>query len=477
MPGVGKGEANPLSASEKKKGKSKGPLLLAAAALLLAGGAGLWYYLSQIRGADPLEGYRTAIAENGDVSRTITGEGSVEERETLALFVRSAQKVASIPVKEWDTVTEGQVLVVYDIQEDRAELERQLTEARLYLQNARLSLENIARAPAGNTLLSYESEVTAAQKAVDDARLELQSLESQIAQQRLRTENLRRVSEAYRDDYEDDIITKSDYDTARTNYRVAEAALEELYTQEEAAQQTLALRERQLEDANKKLQNAQDPLSDPATASRYQIQQNLVEIHQLTVSRLEEDLEKLTEATVSPIDGFVTAITAQEGGTVSAYTPVVELADLAKPVIRFEAGEYDAPQIALGQKALVAFGGLEERFAGRVTKLGARAVKKEDSGDDEVVVPVEITLEDADDRLKVGYSVDIEIVMEERSQVVSVPIRALLQENGGYQLLVVEDGLPVRREVAIGLYGDRSVEITQGLAQGETYILNPLEGQ
>ena len=452
------------------------PIILLAVLILIAAGGACYYFVSLHSRIDPLMIYQNATAQRGAVSRTITGEGTIEERERFELFVKQAQKVASIMVEQGDVVEKGQPLVRYDIADDLLELERQMSEAKLYLENARLSLENIARPATGNLLIQYEAEVTAAEKSMADINSEIDSLASQIIQQRLRVDNLKKLAGIYEDDYDDNLIDEEDYDTARTNYLVAMAALSELNIQMDAKEITQQIRKKQVDDAKKKLDNALNPLKDPVTSSKYQIQQNIVSIHELTVDRLADDMEKLTTETLSPVAGLITDITITEGVIASAYLPIIEVADLSGPVIRFEAGEYDAPQLLNGQRALITFSGISEvPYEGAVTKIGARAEVKEDSGEDEIIVPVEITLSEEDERLRVGYTVNVEIVVEEQKNVLSVPIRAIVSEGGKSYLYLVRDGAIIKQAVTSGFYGDRSVEITAGLTDGDVYISNPLD--
>lgn len=460
--------ASALKSSTRKK-------WIAAVAVLAVAVIVVAVYL--LMRADPAAtaSYRTMEVVPASVLRTVGGEASVEAVETFSLFLETAQTVAEVPVKEGDAVSRGQVLIRYDTQRDQEELARQLLEAQLYLENANLALQNIAGAATGNDLLQYENALTSAEKNVTDTQGELESLEIKLRQQKIRTENLRKLANAAREDYNDDYIEREDYDTAATNYSVAVAAEADLEAQIEAKKIALSSYERQSDNARQKLQNAKDPLSDSGTLASYNIQKNLVEVYTLTVDQIQADMDKMIAETVSPADGYVTALNVTAGGTAGTGTAVVTVADASAVRVRFEASEYDAPGIAAGMRAEVKPVGMPDRvYSGVVSKVAAFAREQEDSEDGEMIVPVEISLSDADDALKIGYTVQVDIVLEEKENVLAVPRQAILSENDGQYVLVQVNGHTEKRKVETGFSGDQLVEVTGGLSEGERIVTNPL---
>ncbi len=62
-------------------------------------------------------------------------------------------------------------------------------------------------------------------------------------------------------------------------------------------------------------------------------------------------------------------------------------------------------------------------------------------------------------------------VTDEVSQVLYIPVRAVIQENGeDYVKVREEDGKIVRKEVSTGFTDGINIEIKEGLSEGETVL-------
>lgn len=436
--------------------------------LLLAGGllAARQIWLKK----DALHKYETVLVDYGEVSRSISETGKLEFDTTVFVFTQSAQTVSRIHVKEGDRVSEGELLVEYDLVQDESELSRRLEEAKLYLKNAQLNLQAIAQPAQGNQLLQYQAQVLSAQKSVSDTQGEIESLESKVWQQELRVRNLKEIAEEYESD---PARTALEYETAYTNYRVARAGLSDLRTQLETQEKTLEFQEKQLAQAQKKLENAQLPLDDSANKIKYAVQQNIVRINELAVGQLEDDLAKLTDQTLSPVTGYVSAVHIVEGESTSKGYAVLELIRQGTPVASLDISEYDAPLLEEGQPARLSIAALsDEEFDGVVEKIHSHAIEKDSSGSDEMVVPVKIVLLNADERLKAGYTADVRIILEERTEVLAIPLKALVTRDGVSYVYLLREKRVVRQEVETGMYGDKMVEIIEGISPGDVLILN-----
>jgi multidrug efflux pump subunit AcrA (membrane-fusion protein) len=87
---------------------------------------------------------------------------------------------------------------------------------------------------------------------------------------------------------------------------------------------------------------------------------------------------------------------------------------------------------------------------------------------------VEITAPNDQGLLKPGMMVDIELIVDRRQGVLSVPLKAIIRDMGLEQVFVVENGRSVVRQVTSGVEQDGRVEIVAGL-NGEEQVV--VEGQ
>lgn len=482
--------------------KKKKVIITCIILLVLAAVGGGYYYLWANKAVDPAELYQTYTVSRENVTRSVTGSGNTKTGDNVSLYLLATQTVAKVNIKEGDQVSAGDTLVEYDIKTDLADSNRRLAEARLQLANAQLNLKSIEQSATGNELVQYYSDITTAQKNVTDAQndiitaeknisdaeSDIAAIEIKITQQQLILDNAKDMLDKNETLLQSGLLPVNTYDESLTTYKNMQETMNELILQKEMREKTLETRMLQKEYAEQKLgtrvvqgdyaeqklENALNRLADESTAIQYSLQKNIIELNQITIEQIEADMAKLMEKSVSPISGNVTSVNVTEGGTASKATPVVTISDSSSMIVRFEASEYDAPGIELGQKVYISTSALPDKvYTGFVTKIAAEAIEKEDSSDNEIVVPVEISLENPDGKIKVGYSVDVEILIEEAQNTLSVPTRALIRQGDGYSVYVIKDGALIKTDVTVGLRGDKTAEIVSGISEGDLIVLEP----
>ncbi|HXK08677.1 MAG TPA: efflux RND transporter periplasmic adaptor subunit [Vicinamibacteria bacterium] len=177
-------------------------------------------------------------------------------------------------------------------------------------------------------------------------------------------------------------------------------------------------------------------------------------------------LEALTVR--APADGVVYGLPRRLGETVAAGQVVASVTDPGRPQVRVSVDQPDLPRIAAGQRLVVTFDGLPERRWEGTLRTVARGLR-DVAGREVAEVLGEIR--DPDRLLPLNASVNVEVVVGERSSALVIP-RAALQRDGERRfVLALADGRAVRREVTLDLVGTSEVEVVSGLAEGEPVIL------
>jgi multidrug efflux pump subunit AcrA (membrane-fusion protein) len=83
-----------------------------------------------------------------------------------------------------------------------------------------------------------------------------------------------------------------------------------------------------------------------------------------------------------------------------------------------------------------------------------------------------ITLDQPVEGLLSSMTADLEILTENKSDVIVIPRRALIKSGtGSYQVKILQDEKVIERDVTVGLIGDSEAEVTNGLNGGEQVIL------
>ena len=160
---------------------------------------------------------------------------------------------------------------------------------------------------------------------------------------------------------------------------------------------------------------------------------------------------------LAPMDGVVLKEDGEVGDMVDPGT-ILYRVGLEKPLwVVADVNEEDIPRVQVGQKALLradAFG--NQALPGtvkQITPAGDPIAK---------TFRVRIGLPD-DTPLRVGMSVEANIVSREKTDVLLAPANAVADNS----LMVIEGGRVHRRRVHIGIRGSAAVEIVDGANEGE----------
>lgn len=151
--------------------------------------------------------------------------------------------------------------------------------------------------------------------------------------------------------------------------------------------------------------------------------------------------------------------------------PAIDLIDDTCLDVTAPIDEVDVPRVRLGEPAYItleAFPG--QRFAGRVRRVAPYVVDVEKQAR---TVDVEVEFANREDAkaLLVGYSADVEIVLDSRDDVLRIPTQALLEGN---RVLVFSGnpGILEERPVQPGISNWKFTEVRSGLRQGEKVVLS-----
>ncbi len=133
--------------------------------------------------------------------------------------------------------------------------------------------------------------------------------------------------------------------------------------------------------------------------------------------------------------------------------------------------ELDINSVKTGQEAVVTFDAIEdEEFTGTVTEIGNTA--SVNGGVAKYTVSISVP---KDEQMKQGMNASATITIENRENVVTIPVNAL-QEKGDKVFVYTESddngNLSGETEVTTGLSDGTTVEITEGLSEGDTVYYN-----
>ncbi len=178
----------------------------------------------------------------------------------------------------------------------------------------------------------------------------------------------------------------------------------------------------------------------------------------------------------APIAGTVESVSTQEGETVAASFAAptfVTLLDLSRLEVWAYVDETDIGKIHVGQNAsftVDTYGDYE--FAGKVTAIYPQAQIR-DNVVDYVTV---IRFQPPRDRvLRPEMTTTVRIALEERHNVLALPVRAIHREGKRQFVTLRIAGHAERRWITTGLRDDSYWEITDGLHENDEVVLGEID--
>lgn len=192
-----------------------------------------------------------------------------------------------------------------------------------------------------------------------------------------------------------------------------------------------------------------------------------VESQQLVIKALERRVEALTIS--SPVDGMVGNVEVNESQAVAANQALISVVDLTAFEIEASVAEGLAGDIAPGMDAEVALTG--QAYPGVVKAVSPEVVRGE------VVVRIGFVGQ-RPESLRQNQRLSARILLEQIPDTLMVQRGPFFDGFQGYVFKVVDERA-VRVAAATGARSLRSIEITDGLAVGDTIIVSeiPVDGE
>jgi HlyD family secretion protein len=450
----------------------------------------------------------------GDLTVSVAGSGKIETSREARLTFGSDGEVDKIFVEEGDRVKEGDVLAKLDagalelalaqsqvaltqaeVTLTQAQLAQQAAEyelkktrdteaaLKLALLNAQIGLDQTKYSLEKTQDLSTWSDIKIAQADVDEAERYVEYCLEKLYKY------LPEIKEGVYPEFDEDFTETEGYKIwqdrlvhAQSRLDTAEDRLEALMSGRDTEE--TAIKRKQVEAAEMSLAQAQkdlDELADDIAMQELQVvsaKQSVMQAQQsveLAKQSLDEAQRELDGATITALfDSLVATIPAKEGDIIPSPsmvpTTIIQLINPDYLELVIEVDEIDIPLVALDQEAVISVDALpESEFKGVVTAV--YPVPEEEAG--VVLYKVKVGFDAPENSgIKVGMSASADIIIDEHSDVLLVPSRAVKQDSQGRAIVkVMSDEEVQERPVAVGLDDGFQTEIVSGLQEGEMVVV------
>ena len=156
------------------------------------------------------------------------------------------------------------------------------------------------------------------------------------------------------------------------------------------------------------------------------------------------------------------------GGNFSVPTPMAEVADLSNLEVHADIDEVDISKVHVEQETLITVDAYPDKtFKGVVREIASATVGRRDVG---ITYRVKVHITTPDKILKLGMTANLDFLLENSGQILTVPKSAVLVQGDEQIVLIIKDQQVFKRTVEIGMEGEEFIEITAGLQPGEEVV-------
>lgn len=372
----------------------------------------------------------TAEIETRDLTTSITTTGTVKSMESRVIkSALTKTELSEVDVAVGDTVEAGQVVAIFKDTDIRTDIARMEDKINVSKQTEAIETEATDREYVytyGTQALS----ITQAQQKVDNALKDLNEACDGYG-------NAKRKLQAAKDE------GKSDTEIAQLENAVSSA-----YQTEQKAQTTYSDALQAQTDA---LRSANNTLA--STDENYE-KSSLTKGD--TTEELEQQLEDLQTSldncvVTAPIGGVVTSLAVKSGDTY-VEGEIMTIQNCEMFTVSAQIDEYDISELKEGMKVVIKTDATrDDELEGVVSFIAPTATASTGSSTD-ATYEVTIDILTQDDRLKLGMTAKLNIIVDEIQDVMTVPYDAISTNASGDSVVyIVEGGMPgMNRQSAQG---------------------------
>ena len=380
----------------------------------------------------------TAKVERGPIRMIVAATGRVVSNLDVDIKCKASGAVVKLPFDVSDTAKKGDLLVELDPVDELRVVHQ--GEVRLSASKANLEIAQQELAVAVRVLETDRQKAAAA----------LQAAQVRAADARAKADRMKQLLEKHLTSQEEYDTAETAASTSGTDLISATVKIEELKTQEialELKRQAVALAKAQVEADEISLSIAQDRHRDTKVEA--------------------------------PIDGIVAVRNVQIGQIISSGisnvgggTTVLTLSDLSRIFILASVDESQIGKVRLDQEADITADAFPGRtFQGKVVRIATRGVNLSN------VVTFEVKIEvigEARTLLRPEMTANVVIIVSRKDSALLVPSEAVFLRKGKPFVQVArDDGTREESPVETDLTDGTKTEITRGLAEGQTVVVQP----
>ncbi len=287
------------------------------------------------------------------------------------------------------------------------------------------------------------------------------------------------IAQIDKDKQQNDLdITKAQLESAKANLESKKVALEIASKQYQREQKLYAAKASSLENLEIQKNNYYS-----LKASVAELNAQVIQL-EITLKNAKKDLDYTT--ITAPIDGVVINVAVDEGQTVNANqnTPtIVRIANLDEMEIKMEIAEADVNKIKIGtelefsllndpQKTYRASIASIDPADTEVSDSSSSYSSSSSSSSNAIYYYAKFYVQNKDNFLRIGMSIQNEIVIASAKNVLVVPTYVIKNDQKGYYVEVLQNQKAVKKYVKFGIKDSINTQILEGVDENEELIIS-----
>lgn len=236
----------------------------------------------------------------------------------------------------------------------------------------------------------------------------------------------------------------------------------------------------------------QQALSVSSSSTVTDVSKQLMNTMKSTLDTLVAQRDKVAEGWKADFNGVISAVNIEPGQTISLLTTGIVLDGTDNMTAVITLGKYDIQKVSVGMPCKISV--VNGEYDGQVSFIAPTAADNSSSSKilDSVSSSMgisglgsltqgttglrcEITINNPDEKVVIGLDANVEIIVGEEKDVISIPIESIkLDKTGKYCFVYNEEEKCVeKRELKVGATSDTMYEVIDGLKVGDKVVATP----
>ena len=414
--------------------------------------------------SEDIQVYQSAV-DNAKVTVANKEKALIDAQEDADNDLMTAYEDALDIIKTSYTVADQALLIVF------AGVREEYFNANSQIATGVKDKENIAKNDlflAKNYLNTAESD-----SSYDNIDLALKKMKTAVTSLR---NALAYIRAALDDPSVESLVSTTDEASINTERTNIDAELISLTTAEQSISSSKITNKTNINTAQSNLDTAKSTLrksEDELILKKAGPRQEDINLAQAEVNQARANLlqiqEKINKMTLkAPTNGIITGLEKEEGETVQANSIIVSMISNGSFQIEANISETEIAKVNLNDKSKMTLDALnlDDEFTGQIIEINPA----ETIVSGVIYYKITCVFDAEDSRIKSGMTVNLDIETDKKENVLYLPYYVIKEENGRKYVNILEGEEIKEKTIKTGLEGETSIEILEGLKEGENVV-------